>query len=60
MLVVILVIEVIILVALPLVYQCRNYGKVRKIREEVLSLNSIAVLYQESTLKPYLNEVYYS
>jgi len=48
-----------ILLGLPIITQCRNHDKLKKIREEVLSLDSIDVLYREAALQPYFNEIYY-
>jgi competence protein ComGC len=46
MLLVILTLEMLILIILPVVYQVKNYGKLKKVREEVLSLDSINILYR--------------
>ena len=44
-----------ILFIFPAVFQYINYRKVQIIREEVLSLDSIANLYRDKALIPYFN-----
>lgn len=49
-----------ILLALTAFCVLSNHGRLRKVQEEVMSLDSVGNLYMLPNFKPYFNKIYYS
>ena len=50
----------VILLALTACCVLRSRGKLKKVQEEVMSLDSVGNLYMLPKFKPYFNKIYYS
>ena len=55
-----LIIGGVILLTLTAFCVLSSHGKLKKVQEEVMSLDSVGNLYMLPSFKPYFNKIYYS